>query len=99
MQMTSSYYLVLFQTALNIVENWSANWQLRTQPTKFEFITFSLKPAANFSNQYYINEFILERVSSVVDLGITLTFDFKWHSYTIKEPLKYHLLHLFSFIF
>ena len=39
------------QTALNIVENWSANWQLRIQPTKSEVITFSRKLAANFRNQ------------------------------------------------
>ena len=72
------------QTSLNIVENWSANWQLKIQPTKSEVITFSRKPAANFSNQYSINGSILERVSSVIDLGITLTSDFKWHSYVSK---------------
>ena len=72
------------QTSLNIVENWSANWQLKIQPTKSEVITFSRKPAANFSNQYSINGSILERVTSVIDLGITLTSDFKWHSYVSK---------------
>ena len=72
------------QTALNIVDNLSMSWQLRIQSTKSEHITYSRKPATNFRNQCYINEFILQGVSFVVYLGITLTSDFKWYSYVPK---------------
>ena len=72
------------QSALHVVEDWSVNWQLRIQPTKSEFITFSRQPAAHSSDKYSINGFIIPQISSVRDLGITLSSDFKWHNYVSK---------------
>ena len=72
------------QSALHVVEDWSVNWQLRIQPTKSEFITFSRQPAAHSLDKYSINGFTIPQISSVRDLGITLSSDFKWHNYVSK---------------
>ena len=64
------------QTIQHTGENWSMDWQLKTQSTKSELKTFSFKPAANS-----INEFCIKPIFLVQDLGITLSSDFKLQTY------------------
>ena len=64
------------QDALDIVSNWTYNWQLPIQPLKSEHITFrrgqSQTPKFQINNNYFIT------VDTVKDLGLYITDTLKW---------------------
>ena len=71
------------QHALKIVEEYSTNWQLRIQPPKSEHIIFSRQ--SNHSNtDFFINNSLIPKCTSVKDLGIVLSNDIKWCTYISK---------------
>ena len=51
------------QTALNVVEDWSDTWQLRIQPTKSEYISFS-RSSSSSSNSLSFNSLSSNSLSS-----------------------------------
>ena len=75
------------QQGLDVVEQWSVNWQLRIQPAKSEQITFCRRSTTK-SSQYTINGVLIPQASSVKDLGVIISSDLKWHNYVSKICAK-----------
>ena len=71
------------QTALDLVETWSHDWQLKVQPIKSEHISFSLKSNVVSSN-FFINQIKIPECDQVKDLGLILSNDLKWSTYVNK---------------
>jgi hypothetical protein len=77
------------QSALNIVQLWSSEWQMKIQPSKSEHISFSnrCKPPPP-TPVFHINNTAIPECSEVKDLGIILSNDFKQNAYIAKIHSK-----------
>ncbi len=75
---------VELQNALNVVEKWSGEWQMKIQPLKSEQITFSRNKNLTNTTQLHINHTIIPETHTVRDLGIIISNNFKWHNYISK---------------
>ena len=75
------------QNALNIVHQWSTEWNLKIQPTKSEYISFYNKTGPQTHPDFNINNTSIPHNSSVKDLGIILNSNFKWSSH-IQQTLS-----------
>ena len=75
------------QIALNIVHQWSTEWNLKIQPAKSEYISFYNKTGPQTHPDFNINNTSIPHNSSVKDLGIILNSNFKWSSH-IQQTLS-----------
>ena len=78
------------QDALDVIENWTLQWQLKIQPTKSECITFKSQYSHLPDNilKYNINNNEFSKTKIVKDLGLHLTTNLKWTSYIQKIRSK-----------
>ena len=76
------------QMALDIVYNWTNDWKLTLNHDKSEHFTIRNRSTRSFN----INGNIIKRVSTVRDLGITLSNDLKWNKYINKIRAKANII-------
>ena len=80
---------VVLQQALNAVNTWAKQWQLKIQPTKSEYI--EIKPLHSNNHSTYtfsIDGQQIPQVNVVKDLGLFLSQDLKWTSQISNTYLK-----------
>lgn len=68
------------QDALNVIDLWSQQWQLRIQPDKSEFILFKSSKHNQISHSYSIGGKLIKEVTTVKDLGVHLSDNFRWNN-------------------
>ena len=74
------------QDALNEIERWTKNWQLKIQPAKSECITFR-PPYSHLPDRilkYTINNDEFSKTNTVKDLGLHMANSLNWSSYIEK---------------
>ena len=80
--LSNSHYEL--QLALDIVNNWIDIWQLRLNTTKSEHITIREYQ----HNPLKVKNQVIPKVTTVRDLGITISNDFSWMPYINKIRSK-----------
>ena len=77
------------QRALNLVDRWTQDWDLKIQTKKSDVITFDWKSSSNKDlPNYNINQNDFNRTKIVKDLGIYISNNLKWKSYITKITNK-----------
>ena len=71
-------------SALTILETWSATWQLHIHPKKSEHLTICRKDNSDDHLQFFINSSAINKTDVVRDLGVLLTSNLQWHSQISK---------------
>ena len=71
------------QKALDVVNNWSINWQLPINPSKSEQIIFCRHPISP-KPTFTINNSIIPIVNTIKDLGVILSDNLKWNPHIQK---------------
>ena len=69
------------QDALNIIGNWTKDWQQLIQPAKSEHITFNHNHNLSDQFKFNINGNNITKVHTVKDLGILISDNLKWTPY------------------
>ncbi len=67
------------QQATYMVEYWCSQWQMKVQPLKSEQITF-FRSSSSIFTQISINSSVIPQVSTVRDLGVVISNNFKCKS-------------------
>ena len=82
---------IKLQKALDFIEQWTNNWQLKIQAAKSEQITFypnkKLKSSTDGCS-FDINGSTYSKTKFIKDLGLHLFSDLKWAEYISKTQIK-----------
>ena len=90
------------QKALDIIQNWSEQWQLSINPAKSEHLCFTFnKNNQDHDPKFFINNSPIPSRDNVRDLGILLSKNLKWENYISKitskaKTLTYTILRTFQ---
>ena len=89
----------LLQSDLDLLSNWSSDWQLRFNATKCHLLHFHMRSSSIIPSNYCVNGSSISTSNSHKDLGIIFSDDLSWSSHyhyipsrAYNRPAQPHLL-------
>ena len=78
----------LLQCDINSIYEWCKTWHMNLHPEKCFFMNFSLKRQNDIVCEYFIGDFILNRVMQMKDLGVHFTYNLNFSLHVSKIASK-----------
>ena len=87
-EITSKADCDLLQRDINAIHEWCKTWHMKLHLDKCFFMNYSLKRQNDIVCQYFIGDFILNRVTEMKDLGVHFTYNLNFSLHVSKIASK-----------